>query len=252
MNNSETYLSVIVSLYNEEKRAEKGLKIFSSYLQKQPYSYEIIAVNDGSKDKTADVVRDLQTSIPNLRLIDRKNNMGKGYGIKEGMLAAKGKIRLFTDIDNGTDISYFEKMRPLFDKGYDIVISTRDSKDAPGAGQDVPQPWHKRLMGNMGNLYIQIMAVPGIWDTQNGFKALRDYAAEKIFKLITINRWTFDVEVLALARKFNYKIGIIPIHWVNDPDTRVKITGYIKSLLEVSKIRWNLVRGVYNKNAEEK
>lgn len=238
-------MSVIVPAYNEEERIAKTLNKISSFLKSQPYSYEILAVCDGPKDKTADVIRDLKLSVPNLNLIDRKKNMGKGYTVKEGMLAAKGKVRLFTDADNSTDISYFEKMRPFFDKGYDIVISTRDPKDAEGASQDVSQPWHKRLMGNMGNLYIQIMAVPGIWDTQNGFKAFRDYAAEKIFSKTRINRWAFDVEALALAKKINYKIGIIPIHWINDPRSHVKLSAYFKVLLDVLKIRLNIMQGKY-------
>lgn len=245
MNNQEIYLSVIIPAYNEADRIPKTLKIISSYLERQPYSYEILVVCDGSKDRTADVVRDISLLTPKLKLIDRKKNMGKGYTIKEGMLAAKGKVRLFTDADNSTDISYFDKMRPLFDKGYDIVISTRDPKDAEGAGQDVSQPWHKRLMGNMGNLYIQFMAVPGIWDTQNGFKAFRNYAAEKIFSQTKINRWAFDVEVLALARKLGYKIGIIPIHWINDPKSLVSLPAYFKVLFDVAKIRWNLIKGKY-------
>lgn len=244
--NNDIYLSVIIPAYSEVGRIEKTLGSISSYLQGKSYSYEILVVCDGPKDKTADIVRDFTLTIPNLRMIDRKKNMGKGYTIKEGMLAAKGKIRLFTDADNSTDISYFEKMRPLFDKGYDIVISTRDPKDAPGATQDVPQAWYKRIMGNMGNLYIQIMAVPGIWDTQNGFKAFRDYVAEKIFNVTRINRWAFDVEVLALARKFGYKIGIIPIHWINDPKSHVSLVAYFKVLLDVAKIRWNLIRRKYD------
>jgi len=246
MNNLEPYLSVIVPAYNEEERIVKILNKISSFLERQPYSYEILVVCDGPKDKTADVVRDLSLVTPKLKLIDRKKNRGKGYTIKEGMLAAKGKVRLFTDADNATDISYFDKMRPLFDKGYDMVISTRDPKDAEGAGQDVPQPWHKRLMGNMGNLYIQIMAVPGIWDTQNGFKAFRDYAAEKIFSKTKINRWAFDVEALALARKLNYKIGIIPIRWINDPKSHVSLLAYFKVLFDVARIRWNLMRRKYD------
>lgn len=241
----EVYLSVIIPAYNEEKRIAKTLRAIFSYLQKQPYSWEIIVVIDGAKDGTADVVRDMSQQISNLRMIDRKKNKGKGYTVKEGILAAKGKIRLFMDADNSTDISYFEKMRPFFDKGYDIVISTRDSKDAEGAGQEIPQPWHKRLMGNMGNLYIQLMAVPGIWDTQNGFKAFRDYAAEKIFPLTKINRWAFDVEALALARKLGYKIGIVPILWKNDPQSHVSLMAYFKVLLDVAKIRWNLTRRKY-------
>jgi len=243
---ADIYLSVIIPAYNEEERIVKTIKAIFSYLQKQPYSYEILVANDGSKDKTSSVVRDLEIYMPNLKLIDRKENKGKGYTVRQGMLEAKGKIRLFTDADNSTDISYFEKMRPFFDKGYDIVISSRDPKDAAGAGQDVSQPWHKRLMGNLGNLYIQFMAVPGIWDTQNGFKAFRDYAAEKIFKSVKINRWAFDVEALALAKKLDYKIAVIPVHWINDPKSHVSLMGYFGTLWEVLKIRWNLNRNKYD------
>ena len=242
----EPYLSVIIPAYNEEKRITKTLNAISSYLQKQPYTYEVIVVVDGAKDGTADIARDFTVQIPNLKVIDRKKNMGKGYSVKEGMLAAKGKIRLFTDADNSTDISYFEKMKPMFDNGSDVVISSRDSKDAPGAGQEVPQSFVKRMMGNMGNLYIQIIAVPGIWDTQNGFKAFRDYAAEKIFSVSRVNRWAFDVEALALAKKYDYKIGIIPVHWRNDPYSHVSMMSYFKVLFDVFKIRLNLIRRKYD------
>lgn len=241
------YLSVIIPAYNEGERIIKTIQRISEYLQKQNYSYEILVVSDGSKDETAEIISNLKSQISNLNLIDRKENKGKGYTVREGMLAAKGQIRLFTDADNSTDISYFEKMMPLFESGYDIVISTRDSKDAVGASQEVPQPWYKRLMGNLGNLYIQILAVPGIWDTQNGFKAFTAEAAEKIFCLAKIERWAFDVEALALARKFKYKIGIIPVHWINDPKSHVKLSGYFKVLLDVLKIRWNLISGKYEK-----
>lgn len=241
------YLSVIIPAYSEAGRIEETLKAVSYHLERQSYSYEIVVVLDGPKDNTAEIVKNLIPKIPHLRMIDRKENKGKGYTVREGMLAAKGEIRLFTDADNSTDISYFEKMRPLFKQGYAVVISTRDPKDAASASQAVPQPWHKRLMGNLGNLYIQILAVPGIWDTQNGFKAFTAEAAEKIFSIAKIDRWAFDVEALALARKFGYKIGIIPIHWINDPRSHVKLSGYLKVLLDVMKIRWNLILGKYEK-----
>lgn len=242
---SELYLSVIIPAYNEEKRIKKTLESTSSYLKHQPYSYEIIVVNDGAKDKTAEVVNSYIEKIPNLRLIDRKQNMGKGYSVKEGMLAARGRIRLFTDADNSTDISHFELMRRYFDDGHDVVIGSRDSKDAKGAKQATTQPWHKQLLGNAGNLFIQLMAVRGVWDTQAGFKAFRDHAAEKIFSVTKNNRWAFDVEALALARKFGYKMAIVPLNWINDPDSRVSLLAYVKFLFDVIKIRWNLIRGKY-------
>lgn len=236
----DVYLSVIIPAYNEAEKLPKTLRRFNEYFSAQAYSYEILVVNDGSKDKTVDIVGSMEREVKNLRLIDRKKNMGKGYTVRDGMLAAYGKIRLFADADNATDISHFEKMRTLFDKGYEVVICSRDPKDAPGAKQAVPQAWWKRLLGNMGNLYIQWMAVSGIWDTQCGFKAFRDYAAEKIFFASKIDRWAFDVEALGLARKFGYKIGIIPANWINDPRSTVSFTAYFHTIWEVFKINRGL------------
>src|SRR3989344_7606968 len=233
----DVYLSVIIPAYNEAKRLPKTLRRFQEYFSAQPYNYEILVVSDGSRDGTAEVAEKMAGEIKNLRVIDRKKNIGKGYTVREGMLAAYGKIRLFADADNATDISHFEKMRLFFDRGFDAVICSRDPKDAPGAKQAVAQVLWKRALGNMGNLYIQWMAVPGIWDTQCGFKAFRDYAAEKIFSATKINRWAFDVEVLALAKRFGYKIGIIPANWVNDPRSSVKFMAYFHTLWEVFKIR---------------
>jgi len=246
MDEAELFLSVIIPAYNEEKRIAITLESISSHLENQAYSYEIIVVSDGATDSTAEVVRQAGMTNPKIKLIDRKKNKGKGYTVKEGMLSAKGKIRLFTDADNSTVISNFEKMRPFFNKEYDIVISTRHPRDAKGACQEVSQPWYKRLMGITGNLYIQMMAVPGIWDTQNGFKAFQDYAARKIFSRTKINRWAFDVEALSLARKFKYKFGIIPIHWKNDPSSHVSLAAYFKFLIDVLRIRWSLMCKKYD------
>ncbi|MDP3934889.1 MAG: glycosyltransferase family 2 protein [Candidatus Giovannonibacteria bacterium] len=236
----DIYLSVIIPAYNEAERLPKTLRRFQEYFATQAHSYEILVVSDGSRDGTAEVAEKMAGEIKNLRVIGRKKNMGKGYSVREGMLAAYGRIRLFADADNATDISHFDKMRPFFDGGYDVVICSRDSKDAPGAKQSVAQVWWKRALGNMGNLYIQWMAVPGIWDTQCGFKAFRDYAAEKIFSAAKINRWAFDVETLALAKRFGYKIGIIPANWVNDPRSSVNFTAYFRTLWEVFKIMRSL------------
>ena len=235
-NMQDVFLSVIVPAYNEEDRIRKTLKRFHDYLSTQPFSYEILVVSDGSKDRTAQIAEHMHAEILNMSVINRKENKGKGFSVREGMLKANGRIKLFADADNATDISHFDKMRPFFDKGFDIIIASRDKKDALGAKQTVGQPWYKRLLGNLGNWYIQRLAVKGIWDTQCGFKAFRDYAAEKIFNESKINRWMFDVEILALARKFNYKIGIIPANWINDPKTHVKFSSYLKSLWEVYKI----------------
>lgn len=232
------YLSIIIPAYNEEERIGKTLRRVDAYLKEQVFPAEIVVVIDGAKDNTAKVVSDICSEISNLRLIDRKKNRGKGYTVREGMRAAKGEIRLFMDADNSTDISHFDKMKPLFQQNYDIVICSRDKKDIAGATQAVPQSFFKRQLGNMGNLFIQLFAVRGIWDTQCGFKAFRAGPAERIFSSAKIDRWGFDVEILALARKFGYKIGIVPAYWINDPKSHVKLSGYLQVLWETLKIWW--------------
>ncbi|MDA1334446.1 MAG: glycosyltransferase family 2 protein [bacterium] len=241
------HLSVIIPAYKEEKRLSKSFTMFVDYLSAQPFEWELIIVVDGSPDKTGEVAKKLAQNNPSVRVIDRKDNHGKGYTVREGLLAANGDIRLFADADNSTDINHFDKMKSLFENGADVVICSRDAKDAAGASQAVKQPILKRTLGNLGNLYIQIMAVWGIWDTQCGFKAFSAKAAEDIFSVSKIDRWGFDVETLALARHFKYKIEIVPAYWINDTASTVTLSGYLKVLWETLLVRWWLLTGGYKK-----
>jgi dolichyl-phosphate beta-glucosyltransferase len=156
------------------------------------------------------------------------------------MLKASGRLRFFCDADNSTDIAHFDKMIPLFKDGYDIVIASRHWRDAAGAKHAVPQAWYKRIIGQVGNIIIQTVAVPGIWDTQCGFKAFRVEVAERIFSQITIEGWAFDIEVLALARAANYKTGIIPAYRINDARSHVRPFDYARVLGDTFRVRANL------------
>jgi len=242
---NQPYLSVIIPAYNEEKRISKTLLAVDEYLRKQSFDYEILAVSDGSKDKTGEIVADFQKTIKNLKLIDNKVNHGKGWVVRQGMLQASGQVRLFMDADNATTLDHFDKMKPYFEQGADVVIGSRDAKDAKGAKQAVSQPGFKRLLGNTGNILIQIFAVWGIWDTQCGFKAFSARAAEAIFPRTKIDRWGFDIEALALARKLKYKIDIVPVYWINDPNSRVGLKGYLMTFKELFQVWWWLVRDAY-------
>ncbi|MEK7078359.1 MAG: dolichyl-phosphate beta-glucosyltransferase [Patescibacteria group bacterium] len=239
------YLSVIIPAYNEEKRIFNTLKRVREYLSEQSYTYEVLVVVDGAKDRTAPVAEEFAHDWPCLRVINNKENHGKGFVTRHGLLEAKGEFRVFSDADNSTDIKHLEKMIPKFEEGFEVVIGSRDYRDVIGARQAIPQSRFKRLLGDMGNLFIQVLAVPGIWDTQNGFKGFSAGAAQKIFSKTIINRWSFDVEALALARRFGYKIAIIPVYWENDANSHVKLSGYINALWEVVKIRWYLWTGKY-------
>jgi dolichyl-phosphate beta-glucosyltransferase len=245
MISTDIYLSVIVPAYNEAERITKTLERLQEYLGGNSFSYEILIVLDGPTDKTRDVLKALSGRIENLKIIDRQANRGKGFSVKEGILRASGRLRLFTDADNSTDIAHFEKMKLLFDQGYDVAIASRDSSDAAQAAQALPQAWYKRLMGHAGNLVVQLLVVRGIWDTQCGFKAFRAEAAERIFSQTVIEGWGFDIEVLALARAFNYKIGIIPAHWKNDDRSHVRSFDYLRVLADTLRIRRNFKAGKY-------
>jgi len=241
------YLSWIIPAYNEERRIEKTVREVDAYLRAThlPGECEIIVANSASKDRTAEIVTRLTQEFPRLRLLNMENH-GKGWAVKQAMLAAKGEIRLFSDADNSTRPEYFDAMRPRFAEGFDVVISSRDSKDAPGASRDVEEPWYREILGNLGNLVIQTFGVWGIWDTQNGFKAFTAKAAERIFLKTRIPGFAFDIEVLALARRSGFRIGIIPIRWVFDPDSKVTLKAYLQVFLDVFRIRVNLMTGAYN------
>jgi len=236
------YLSVIIPAKNEEKHIKETVQSVFDYLTARNIEHEIIVVSNNSTDKTSEIVRQLTASVPTLKLIDY-SIPGKGGAVKKGMLAATGQYRLFTDADNSTSIDHIEKMMPYFEQGYDVVIGSiavkgkKVSKDS--------EPMWRILLGKLGNIFIQIMAVPGIHDTQRGFKIMTAKTAQDVFPHLTIMHWGFDVEMLALARKFGHKIKEVPVDWHNDPNSRVGFKTYLEVLLETVKVRWNLMTGVY-------
>ena len=236
------YLSIIIPAYNEEKRIGKTISAINEYLQKQNYSYEIIVVDDGSKDNTVKLVKKIAEKAENLRVIDNKENHGKGYVVRQGIMEAKGEYRLFMDADNATTVDQVENLLPFFKDGYDVVIGDRDLKESEIKKH---QSHFKEILGDMANVLIQILAVPGIKDTQCGFKCFSSKFAENIFPKLKVDRWGFDIEILALARKFKYKIKTVPVVWINDEESKVSMNGYINTLKELFQIKWNLISGKY-------
>ncbi len=241
-------LSVVIPAYNEENRIEKTLLSVNEYLSKQSYDYEILVVNDGSKDRTAEVVSGLTGKLKGLRLIDNKENHGKGWAVRQGMLSAQGDCRLFTDADNSTTIDHVEIFFPFFAQdlstraGYDIVIGSRRLKDSVIV---VKQPWIRDFLGGIFRLVVHTLVPLGFRDSQAGFKMFSKKATEIVFPKQTIFRWAFDVEILAIAKKLGFRINEVPIKWVNDVGSHVKLGGMVKMLFEVLRIRWNLWTGKY-------
>lgn len=240
---AKPYLSVIIPAYNEAKRLPLTLIDIDRHLSKEEFSYEILVVNDGSKDATSEIVRRFSFLMENLKVVDLAENKGKGAAVRQGMLSAKGNWRLFMDADNSTAVSEFAKMLPYFKEDYNIVIGSRSVR---GAKLSPPQPLYRRLVGKLGNLLIQFLLLRGIWDSQCGFKCFSEEAAERIFPLTKINGWSFDIEVLALARHFGYRIKEIPVFWSNSFFSHVAPSSYLQVLLGMIKIWWRLKRGRYD------
>ncbi len=215
-------------------------------MEKQNYEYEILVVDDGSKDDTVKVVEALASEIRNLKVIGYGNNQGKGYAVRFGLSKATGEYRLFTDADNSTSIDQIEKMWPYFEKGFDAVIGSRDIK---GAVLDPPQPWLRQMfLGEGFKLYRKL--VIGLWniqDTQCGFKCFSKKVIDEIVPKCRIFRFAFDPEILVLANMAGYKIKEVPVYWKNDSESKVKFKSVFNMALDLLKLKFNLIKGLYEK-----
>jgi dolichyl-phosphate beta-glucosyltransferase len=240
-------LSVIIPAYNEAVRLADTLRTVDSYLSLQPYESEIIVVDDGSTDGTLQAASACET-VKSLRLVqhpDRANH-GKGASVRRGMFEARGAYRIFMDADNSTGIDQISGFWPWFDRGFDVVIGSRRKQ---GARIEVHQSWYKELAGRFGNLIIRCLVVPGIKDTQAGFKMFTSRAAEAVFRRQTIDRWGYDFELLAIAGQLGYRIQEVPIVWINASGSKVRLISYLEVLSEVWRVRRNIKSGVYLRSA---
>lgn len=236
-------LSVVIPAYNAEKIIEGTLRSVGEWLATQSYESEILVVSDGSKDGTAEVVNSLASQIKNLRVIDNKINHGKGWVVRQGMLEAKGELRLFMDDDNSTSIDQLVNFLPHIEQGYDVVIG---SIEVSGAKINEQAQWYRRFMGHISKLLIRLVA--GLWqikDTQRGFKLFTARAAEQIFPKVSITRWGFDFEVLAIAKRHGFKIKEVPVIWNNPSGSRVRLSSYFSTLKDLARVRWGLWTGKY-------
>lgn len=231
------FLSVIIPAYNEEARIPQTLLSIDAYLSRMAYSYEILVIDDGSADKTVAVVEAMAKRIRHLIVVKNPKNKGKGGVVRQGMLLATGDMRLFTDADNSTSIDQVVRMLPYLEKGYDVVIGSRA---IAGARLDPPEPWYRELAGRGLNRIVQFLLLPGISDTQCGFKLFTEDAAIKVFSDATVSGWGFDVEVLALAKKSEYAIKEVPVHWKNSDGSHVTSSAGFQFLRDVAKVRWRL------------
>ncbi len=246
MNSEQTKaidLSVIIPAYNEEKVLSDTLVDIYEFLLKQPFTSEIIVVDDGSTDATKEIVKQKKQVMENLRLVENESNQGKGYTVARGAMEARGKYVLFMDADNATRIDEVAKLLPYFGQGHHIVIGSRA---LPDSVVRVEQPWIRQILGKMGNVLIQSMVLWGIKDTQCGFKCFTNEAAKAIFPKQKIKGWVFDMETLAIGKQLGFKIKEVGITWTDNSRTKLSFTKvYLKSIGDVLKVKRNLITGKY-------
>jgi len=245
-------LSVVIPAYNEASRIEETLRSLHSYLTGVSYDSEVIIVLNNCSDKTGYIASEWKGKIPHLSILDIRTNdhIGntKGYAIRHGLSRALGEYHLFMDADNATDISEIEKVWPEFEKGFDVVIGSRYTKDAD---IKIRQKFFRRLLSRLGNFLIRVLVLPGIKDTQCGFKAFTKKASRIVFTHAKVYGWGADIEMLVIAKRAHMKIKEIGIVWEDKVRSMVKAISFVYTFIELWNIflRW---KGVTIRTDEKK
>lgn len=234
------FLSIIIPAHNEERRLPDTLEQVFRFLEKQSFESEVLLVENGSTDKTYEVALKFAERIKNYRVL--RSEKGKGAAVRRGMLEARGEYRFMCDADLSMPVEEIAKFIPPQLEGFDIAIASREAKGAVRYNE----PSYRHLGGRGINYIIQLLILPGLNDTQCGFKCLRAEIAEDLFKRQTLNGWSFDIELLYLARR-RYRLREIPIDWYYHPETKVSaVRDALRMIADIFRIHANALRGRYD------
>lgn len=240
---SAPFLSIIIPAYNEEKRLPDALEQVAAFISRQPYLSEVLIVENGSQDRTLEIAQSFAQRYPRWRVL-QTNERGKGRAVKMGMLAAQGEYCFMCDADLSMPIDEINHFLPPSLVDFDIAIASRE---APGAMR-YNEPIYRHLVGRVFNTLIRVLALPGLHDTQCGFKCFRAPVARRLFALQTLPGWSFDVEVLFVARRCGFRIVEVPISWYFNPDSKVRLlSDSVRMAMDLLIIRSNARRGLYCK-----
>jgi dolichyl-phosphate beta-glucosyltransferase len=235
--------SIVLPAYNESERIAATIEKIFAFAAQQGWQVEIIVVDDGSSDDTAEVVRRCAATRPGVRLLQNPGNRGKGYSVRHGMLQAQGEILLFSDADLSSPIAEAEKLFAAIAAGADIAIGSRWLNTQLQLRR---QPLYRQLLGRAFNLALRLILGLQFEDTQCGFKAFTRSAAQAVFPLQKIERWGFDPELLYLARRLHLRVAEVPVAWAHREGTRINpLLDGMRMLGEMLQIRWHGLRGVY-------
>ena len=243
---SRPFLSVIVPAYNEETRISSSLVAISNYLLSQPYSWELLVVDDGSTDTTAKIAQESIGDDNRIHLVKVPHG-GKGWAVKQGMLKAQGEYRFLCDADLSMPVDQLSRFIPPSGPDADIVIGSREMMGS----RRINEPLIRRFMSRIFNYLVRMMAVPGLRDTQCGFKCFKEHAAKKLTYLQKLHGFGFDPELLFLARKLNLSVHEVPIDWYYQPESKVRpVRDSIRMIRDLLFIRWRYFRGRYDKTTD--
>jgi len=235
--------SVIIPAYNESDRIRPTLDELLRHSREHNWDVEILVVDDGSRDDTAEIARQYGKAHPQILLVQNPGNRGKGYSVRNGMLHARGDICLFTDADLSSPISEAQRLFDAIAEGADIAIGSRWLRSEL---QTERQPLYRQAFGRIFNLMLRVILGLNFADTQCGFKAFRLKVAQRIFPLQRIERWAFDPEILFLAQRMGFTVKEVPVLWAHSEGTRLHpFRDGFRMFLEVLRIRWNSISGAY-------
>ena len=242
MEPSEPLASIIIPAFNEERRMPGSLERITAFLSGWGQPVEVIVADDGSQDATVAIVERFAQSHPFVRLVHVSHG-GKGTAVRSGVLQARGQYLVVSDTDLSVPIEELPRFLPPLLADYDVAIASRE---APGARR-IGEPRYRHRMGRVFNLLVQALAVPGIRDTQCGFKAFRRQVACRVFPLQTIEGWGFDVEILFIARRLGYRIVEVPVDWYYGEESKIRpVRDTIRMTREVLQVRTNAWKGRYD------
>jgi dolichyl-phosphate beta-glucosyltransferase len=236
--------SIVIPAYNEGRRLAPTLEQVLAYVHQQGWDAEVIVVNDGSHDNTAEIVRSFAEKDPLLRLVENPGNRGKGYSVRHGMLEARGEVIVFSDADLSSPIEEMPKLLKAIEAGADIAMGSRWLR---AELQTQRQSLHRQLFGRIFNLLNRLILGLQFKDTQCGFKAFTRRTVQTVLPLQRIERWGFDPEILFLARKFGFHIEEVPVRWGHAGGTRIHpVIDGARMFQEMLRIRWYDLTGKYD------
>lgn len=234
-------LSIIIPAHNEQNRLPSTLEQIFQFLKRQSFASEVLVVENGSTDHTYQIAQDFAQTLDSLQVL--RSEKGKGAAVKHGMLAARGEYRFMCDADLSMPVEEILKFLPPRLEDFDIAIGSREARGAVRYNE----PSYRHLGGRGINLIIQTLILPGLNDTQCGFKCFRAQVAEDIFRQQTLHGWSFDIELLYIARRRGYRIREIPIHWYHFSDSKVSaLRDAVRMINDIFLIHANARRGLYD------